>query len=38
MSTLLYKKYLGTSGIPNQPVDKSPVKVNIMNSHRARSL
>ena len=37
-SISLLKKYNGTSGMPNQPVAKIPVKANVMNSHRARSL
>ncbi|MGI8719627.1 MAG: hypothetical protein ACR2KF_03810 [Nitrososphaeraceae archaeon] len=38
MSISLYKKYLGASGMPNQPVDKIPVNANVMNSQRERSL
>ena len=37
-SISLCKKYNGTSGMPNQPVAKIPVKANVMNSQRARSL
>ena len=37
-SISLFKKYNGTSGMPNQPVAKIPMKANVMNSQRARSL
>src|SRR5712691_499898 len=38
MSIWFNARYLGTRGIPNQPVDNMPVKTSVMDNHRARSL